>query len=355
MRAATQRRNSLNPGVARLIPRPSCAYCLIVRLTALISAALCASAVLAQDPQEKSYGQPPVPKVVAYIELALQNGDLDAARAMAAQYRRLYGDTPEALYALSWVARGELASGNGAAAIKEAKEIESVSQTSLGTRKLDAEPYLPLALGSAYEIEAEAMTDRHQRAEALQMLRAAQIKWRGTSLEDRLQKNINLLTLQGRPMPLLKETQWIGPKPQIANWRGKVLLLFFWAHWCADCKAEIPIVAKLAAELEPKGLVVVAPTRLYGYTVDDENAPPAKETAFVQKVYEKYYGAIPHAQVPLDAGNFQRFGASTTPTLVLVDRRGIVRLYHPGVMDEASLRSAIEQLLGPDHAMRGAR
>ena len=328
----------------------------VARLTtALLAAALVAGAVLAQDPQEKTYGQPPIPKVVAYVELALQKGDLDAARAMAAQYRRLYGDTPEALYALSWVARGELASGDAAAALKEAKEIENIAQTSLGTRKLDAEPYLPLALGTAYETQAEAMTDQHQRAEALQMLRAALVKCRGTSLEDRLQKNINLLTLQGRPMPLLRETQWIGPKPQAASWRGKVLLLFFWAHWCADCKAEAPVIAKLATELEPEGLVVIAPTRLYGYTVDDENAPTTKETAFVRKVYEKYYGTIPNASAPLDAGNFQRFGASTTPTIVLVDRRGIVRLYHPGVMDEASLHAAIQPLLGADHVARGAR
>jgi thiol-disulfide isomerase/thioredoxin len=296
-----------------------------------------------------------VPKVVGYVELALQHGDLESARAMAAQYRRLYGDTPEALYAFSWVARGELTSGNAVQATKDAKEIEQISQTSLATRKLDAEPYLPLALGSAYEVEAEALSDQHQRAEALQLLRTAQVKWRGTSLEDRLQKNINLLTLEGKPMPALRQTQWIGGKPATTDLRGKVLLLFFWAHWCVDCKAEAPVIAKLATELGPKGLAVIAPTRLYGYTADDENAPPAKETAFVEKVYAKYYESIPRARVPLDSGNFQRFGASTTPTIVLVDKRGIVRLYHPGVMDEQSLRAAIEPLLNGDHPLRNGR
>ena len=309
--------------------------------------ALAASPVFAQ---EQDYGQPPVPKVVAYVEMALQHGDLDSARAMAAQYRKLYGDTPEALEALSWVARGELASGNTAEATRDAAEVERVSQTALATRKMDAEPYLPLALGAAYEIQADALAQQHKTPQAVQLLQAALQKWRGTSLADRLQKNINLLTLQGKPMPLLREAQWIGAKPE--PWtalRGKVLLLFFWAHWCVDCKAEAPVIAKLASELGPKGLVVIAPTRLYGYTADDDNAPAAKETAFIQKVFEKYYASISNAGVPLDAGNFERFGASTTPTIVLVDRRHVVRLYHPGVMDEASLRAAIAPLLVRDN------
>ncbi len=308
-----------------------------------------------QNSQEQDYGQPPVPKVVAYVEMALQQGNLDAARAITAQYRRTYGDTPEALEALGWVARGELASGNPTAAVKDANEIEQAALAALGTRKLDAEPQLPLALGTAYEVEAQALAEQHKRAEALQFLETQLQKWRETSLADRLQKNINLLTLQGRPMPALHESEWIGSKPPPLDLRGKVILLFFWAHWCADCKAEAPIIAKLASELEPRGLVVIAPTRLYGYTADDDNAPAAKETAFVKKVYEKYYGAIPHASVPLGAGNFQRFGASTTPTIVLVDRRGIVRLYHPGVMDEAALRAAIDPLLAPSGGSRVGR
>jgi thioredoxin-related protein len=44
----------------------------------------------------------------------------------------------------------------------------------------------------------------------------------------------------------------------------------------------------------------------------------------------------------LDSSNFERFGVSTTPTLVIADKRGIVRLYHPGYLDEKSLRAAIE-------------
>jgi thioredoxin-related protein len=45
--------------------------------------------------------------------------------------------------------------------------------------------------------------------------------------------------------------------------------------------------------------------------------------------------------------NFLRYGASTTPTLVLVDRAGIVRLYHPGAMKYEDLRQAVMRILKP--------
>lgn len=307
-------------------------------------------AAAGQELPAQDYGQPVTPKVVVYVQLALKNGDLDSAQKMVGQYRRLYGDTPEALEAFSWLARGELVYGHPDQALEDAEEIERISRASLGTRKLDAEPHLPLALGAAYEVQAEALARAGKRAEALQLLQGALKTWQGTSLVDRLQKNINLMSLQGKPMPPLRETEWIGTKPKLTDLRsGKVLLLFFWAHWCADCKAEAPIIAKLASEFEPKGLIVIAPTRLYGYTAQEENAPRAVELPFIEKVYQRYYSNIPNVQVPVDSGNFQRFGASTTPTIVLVDRQGIVRLYNPGVMEEAQLRAAIVPLLAGRH------
>jgi thiol-disulfide isomerase/thioredoxin len=300
--------------------------------------------------------RPATPRVVAYVEAALEHGDLASASALVAQYRRLNGDTPEALEAFSWVARGELAAGQIDQASKDADEIEHSCQTALATRSIDSEPHLALALGAAYEIQAEVLYRAHKRAEALQLLQTNLRKWRGTSLAGRLQKNINLLTLEGKPMPPLRETAWIGAKPPPeTTWRGKVLLIFFWAHWCADCKAEAPVIAHLAAEFEPKGLVVVAPTRHYGYTAEQDNVPPAKETQYIERVFEKYYADIPKAQVPLDGSNFERFGASTTPTIVVVDRHAIVRLYHPGVMDEAALRAVIEPLLAPHPNERASR
>ncbi len=293
-----------------------------------------------------TYGQPVTPPIVARVQLALKSGDLALAEDLANQYRRLNGYTPEALLALSWAARGELAAGQIDKASQTANEIKTNAQTALASRPIDAEPNLPLALGSAYEIEAEVLYAKGQRSSALQMMQQALAKWRGTSLDDRLQKNINLMTLRGRPMPMVRETEWLGKKPSTPDtWRGKVVLLFFWAHWCSDCKAEAPLLAKLGEEYKARGLVIVTPTRRYGYTRDEDHASPAVETPFIKKVFEEYYSRIPTAGTPVDRGNFQRFGVSTTPTLVFVDRKGIVQLYHPGLMTEDELRAAIEALL----------
>jgi thiol-disulfide isomerase/thioredoxin len=318
----------------------------------IAAAALLTVAVAAQTPIPPSYGQPPVPKVVAYVELALQQGDLASAEAMVGQYRKLYGDTPEALDALSWLARGELGGGHIEQAIQDAKEVESKSKAALATRTMDQEPYLPIAMGAAYEVQAEALAAQHQRSQALLILQNAMRQWHGTSLTERLQKTINELTLVGKPAPPIRAPEWIGkkPEPQTA-WRGKVVLLFFWAHWCSDCKADVPAISNIAAEFEPKGLVLVAPTRLYGYTAQEEHAAATVEKPFIEKVYDRYYSHIPDAQVPIDAGNFQRYGASTTPTIVLIDRQGIVRFYHPGEMTQAELATTIAPLIGhaPSH------
>jgi thiol-disulfide isomerase/thioredoxin len=296
------------------------------------------------------------PRVVAYVLGALQQGDLATASALVTQYRRLNGDTPEGLEALSWVARGELMAGRLADAEKHANEIRTSTEKTLATRKLDAEPHLPIALGAAYEIQAQILTTQHKRTEAIAFLQFALRTWRGTSISERLQKNLNLLTLEGRPIPALQETEWIGSKPTALNaLRGKVVLLFFWAHWCADCKQEAPIIAKLASEFASSGFVVIAPTQRYGYTALNEHASAAEETAFIEKVYAKFYSGIPNAGVPVSEANFERFGVSTTPTLVLVDKHGVVRLYHPGAMDEPLLRAAIEPLLNSSATARASR
>ena len=67
--------------------------------------------------------------------------------------------------------------------------------------------------------------------------------------------------------------------------------------------------------------------------------------AYIGQVWQHYYPALQDVPVPVSKANFDRYGASTTPTLVLIDRRGRVALYHPGLMSYDELRSAIEKAM----------
>ena len=240
--------------------------------------------------------------------------------------------------AVSWMGRGALAAKQYDSAEKYAKEAYDLSVAELKKRPLDADPHLPLALGAAIEVEAQVMTAQGDRSEAVSYLERQLVAYRATSIRTRIQKNINLLSLEGKVAPPLEGIS-------LNRFRGKPVLLFFWAHWCSDCKADAPILAKLKQEFEPRGLVVLGPTQKYGYVAGGEDAPPDVELRYIEQVRAKYYAAVVDAaSAPVSEENFRNYGASTTPTIVLIDRGGIVRLYHPGAMTYEELRPRIEAL-----------
>ena len=117
------------------------------------------------------------------------------------------------------------------------------------------------------------------------------------------------------------------------------------AHWCPDCKAEAPVLAKLMAEFGGHGLVLIGPTQRYGYIENGEEAGPQQETRYIDEVRRQFYGALEHMTVPISEDNFKNYGASTTPTIVLVDRKGVVRLYHPGAMSYEALAARVRQII----------
>ena len=180
----------------------------------------------------------------------------------------------------------------------------------------------------------------------MSLLRIAVARYGNTSIRARLQKNLNMLALVGRPAPPLQESQYLGPKPPtLSSLKGSPVLLFFWAHWCVDCKAEVPVIARLRQEFGPEGLVVIGPTQLYGYTAQGKDAPPGAERAYIEAVRDRYYSSLQDMPVPLSKQNFNAYGASTTPTLVVLNRAGQVAMYHPGAISYDELRSAVEKVV----------
>jgi thiol-disulfide isomerase/thioredoxin len=273
--------------------------------------------------------------------------DLAGAERVARDWQTRNPASPELAAALSWLARAALDANNLDHADAIAGEAGKMASRFLIGQKLDDDPWLPTAVGAAIEIHAQVLAARGERTEAIDYLQGQLKQFAGTSLPERIRKNINLLSLEGKPAPALDPgaAQWLGARPpSLASLRGHPVLLFFWAHWCGDCKAEVAILANIRRTFIPQGLVVIGPTRLYGYVSGGEDAPPAREKTYIEEVRRRYYAALPDMPVPLGAANFISYGASTTPTLVLIDRAGVVRYYHPGAVPEAELSARIRAL-----------
>jgi thiol-disulfide isomerase/thioredoxin len=282
--------------------------------------------------------------LIGDVRAELARNSFTAAESELNAYKSQRGVTPEYLEALSWMARGAASMSQWDQASTYATETRTLCEKQLTKRKLDAEPQLPLALGAAYEVLAQSLDAKGQHAKAVSLLRSALTRYGNTSIRARLQKNLNMLVLVGQPAPPLQETQYLGPKPPtLASLKGSPVLLFFWAHWCVDCKAEVPVIVRLRQEFARDGLVVIGPTQLYGYAAQGADAAPAAERAYIESVRARYYASLQDMPVPLSKQNFDAYGASTTPTLVVLNRAGQVEMYHPGALSYGELRAALEK------------
>jgi len=284
--------------------------------------------------------------IVDNVRYLLAQNNSAAAQAQLDSYRSQRGVDPEYLEAYSWMARAAFDQGQYDQAGAYAKQTRTLAVEELKKHPLDSEPHLPVALGAALEVQSQVLAARGQRTQAIALLQAALRTYGNTSIHDRIQKNLNLLSFQGRIAPVLRSDQFLGaPLPAATQLKGSPVLLFFWAHWCGDCNAEAPIISQLRSEFAPKGLKVIGPTRFYGYTAQIEHASQSDELRYVDAVRHRFYGALLDMPVPINTHNFETYGASTTPTLVLLDRTGKVAWYHPGALPYDQLKSEIEKVI----------
>lgn len=268
----------------------------------------------------------------------LSAGDLASGQAAVEAYRRTNGVDPEYLAAVGWLARGALMLGR--------PDLASGYVAELRREVREEKAGLLVPLGAAIEVEAKLRLARDGRGEAIRFLTDELGRAKDTALRSRICKNLNLLSLEGQPAPALGLSDHVGPAPRpLSELKGRPALLFFFAQWCEDCKAEAPALARLASVYGPQGLEVVAATRLYGPGADGKPASPAEEKALVEKVWRESYPGLEKVPVAVDTDTMVRYGASATPTYALVDRKGIVRFYAPTRVAESELARRIEEVL----------
>jgi peroxiredoxin len=136
----------------------------------------------------------------------------------------------------------------------------------------------------------------------------------------------------GQPAPDFTLTDSTGSPLRLSAYKGKVVLLDFWATWCGGCKVEIPWYVEFQNKYRDDGLSAI------GVSMDDEGWKSVKPFLADHKL--NYPAVIANQDVA------HRYGGLTSlPMTLLIDRNGRVAESHAGVVDKDAFEKKIKALL----------
>ena len=280
------------------------------------------------------------PSPVNGIRNKISAGDLLSAESILEVHREKHGEDGPWLVGLGWLARGALLVGDTAAARRYAAQARGAVTMRLSSKPLDQDRDAENALGAAIEVEAQLIERRRGRAEAAKWLRVEVAKQQGpTAFRSRLHKRLNLLTLEGAPAPELVREDSLGkqPVPTLASLRGRPVVLFLWAEWCGDCRAQAASLARVLARHRTSGVATIALTRWY----ETGDSARGVERVRADSMWTAAYPGLEEVPLAVSTRSMTEYGGSATPTFVFIDRKGIVRRYTPTRLDEARLEQEI--------------
>ena len=136
---------------------------------------------------------------------------------------------------------------------------------------------------------------------------------------------------QHRPAPDFTLPLIDGGQLQLSSYRGKVVLLDFWATWCVPCREETPHFVELQQKYGGQGLQII------GVSMDDSSDP-------VHTFYQQFHVNYPVVMGTADVGAAYG-GVLGLPIAFLIDREGRIYAKHMGATDAAVFEKDVATLL----------
>ncbi|HWE87449.1 MAG TPA: TlpA disulfide reductase family protein [Terracidiphilus sp.] len=151
--------------------------------------------------------------------------------------------------------------------------------------------------------------------------------------------------LLGKPAPAFNLEDLSGQKVTLDNYKGKALLINFWATWCGPCKLETPWLVELRNQYASKGFEILGVDSEDDEVTPDDKAGWAKDRAsvvqFVQQEHMPYPVLLNGDSISQEYGGFEAM-----PTSFFVDRSGKVISMQMGITSKDDMEMKIKQMLG---------